>query len=82
MLLAHPLYYSISQLPGNELRFHTLFYHCDGKPRGLQYRRSSIGNQIKESLSELPVDAIQPVSFTDFPFLNEEKEKDLPCDQK
>ena len=82
MLLGHPLHYFICQLHGNELPFRAVFYHYDGKPSGPEHWRGPIGKQIKESLSELPVVAFQPVSFPDFPVFNDEVEKDLSWDQK
>lgn len=82
MLLGHPLHYIIWQLHGNELPFRIVFYHSDGKPSGPEHWRGPTGKQIKETLSELPVVAFQPVSLTDSPVQNEEMEKGLSWDQK
>lgn len=75
MLLDHPLNYFICQFHRNELTFRGFFYHYDGRPNDPEYWPRSIGNQIKEALSELQVIAFQLFSFLDFPVLNEEVDK-------
>jgi len=81
MMLGRPLQFSICQLHGNELPFHAVFYHYDGKPKGPDHWRGPIGQMIKQPLANLPIVSFQPVPFSDFPQLAPEVQQDLSWDQ-